>query len=78
MRKIKKCLLYFSFALLVATSWNVSAAGTNLSKVKSSGVSIAPYADDIRWVYVTMDGIQYRRKYNYSRQCWVGDWELVP
>lgn len=37
--------------------------------------TISPYADDIRWVYKTVDGVLYRRKYNYTKQVWIGDWE---
>ena len=38
---------------------------------------ISPYADDIRWVYKTINGVVYRRKYNYTKQVWLGDWEPV-
>lgn len=30
--------------------------------------------DDIRWVYQVIDGKLYKRKYNASKDEWIGDW----
>lgn len=35
-----------------------------------------PFAQVIGWRYKTEDGKLYRRQYNYSRQEWIGEWEL--
>lgn len=35
-----------------------------------------PYAQIIDWRYKTENGKLYRRLYNYSRQQWIGEWEL--
>lgn len=32
----------------------------------------------IQWRYKVIDGVLYRRKYNYTEECWIGDWEVVP
>lgn len=39
---------------------------------------IIPYGDDIRWVHETFNGILYRRQYNYTTNCWIGEWEIAP
>ena len=38
---------------------------------------ITLYSDDIRWVYAEINGVTYRRKYNYTKGYWIGDWEIV-
>ncbi len=35
-----------------------------------------PRAQAIGWRYKTENGKVYRRQYNYSRQKWIGEWEL--
>lgn len=30
----------------------------------------------IGWRYKSVDGNVYRRQYNYSREKWIGEWEL--
>jgi hypothetical protein len=30
----------------------------------------------IKWRYKTLGGEMYRRQYNYSREKWIGEWEL--
>ena len=31
-------------------------------------------SDIIKWGYKSIDGVLYKRQYNYTRQEWVGDW----
>lgn len=38
---------------------------------------IAPQADVLQWIYTEIDGNTYKRLYNASTGCWVGDWILV-
>lgn len=33
--------------------------------------------DIIRWRYKTINGSLYRRKYNYTKKIWIGNWEKV-
>ncbi len=35
-----------------------------------------PYSDIIDWRYKTENNKVYRRLYNYSKQKWIGEWEL--
>ncbi|KAB1435924.1 hypothetical protein [Candidatus Galacturonibacter soehngenii] len=37
---------------------------------------IYPHAAIIGWRYKSVDGQMYRRQYNYSREKWIGEWEL--
>lgn len=39
--------------------------------------TVSPCSDDIRWRYKFIDGILYRRKYNYTKEIWIGKWERV-
>lgn len=38
---------------------------------------ITPLSDQIDWIYEFFDGVLYRRLYNYTKKCWIGDWEKV-
>lgn len=38
---------------------------------------ITPFTDEIGWVYEYFDGILYKRQYNYTKKCWIGEWEKV-
>lgn len=42
----------------------------------SNESGIVPCADDIGWMYKTVGDHIYRRKYNYTKGVWIGDWEL--
>lgn len=35
-----------------------------------------PRANIIGWRYKSENGKMYRRQYNYSREKWIGEWEL--
>lgn len=37
---------------------------------------VYPRAQAIGWRYKSENGKVYRRQYNYSRQKWIGEWEL--
>lgn len=40
----------------------------------SSESAISPYNTDIRWKYKVMNGVLYKRQYNYTTNKWIGDW----
>lgn len=40
----------------------------------SSTCEITPYASDIGWKYKTINGVLYKRKYDFTRKQWIGDW----
>ena len=43
---------------------------------KSEEFIATPFADITGWRYKAVDGKMYRRQYNYSKQKWLGEWEL--
>lgn len=49
---------------------------TSSNQIISSTELITPYADIIGWRYKSVDGKMYQRQYNYSKQTWIGEWEL--
>lgn len=44
---------------------------------KTETVTVSPRADQIEWVYKVVDEVLYRRKYNFTRGEWVGDWQRL-
>lgn len=40
-------------------------------------LEINPRADIIKWRYKTINGHIYRRKYNYTKHIWIGNWEPI-
>lgn len=38
---------------------------------------ITTFADVIDWIYEYFDGVLYKRRYNYTKNYWIGDWEKV-
>lgn len=44
--------------------------------LQSEEYHAVPFADIIGWRYKSVDGKMYRRLYNYSKQKWMGNWEL--
>lgn len=75
--KFKKFILYFllalqlSLCLLPIQIWAKSIDTNTVNKL------IVPYADDIRWEYKTVNGVLYRRLYNFTTLSPVSDWERV-
>ncbi len=46
-------------------------------EVSGENYGAMPYSDIIEYRYKVIGTNLYRRLYNYTEQCWVGDWELV-
>ena len=40
----------------------------------NSEEEIMPLADIIVWKYKIVNGITYKRQYNQTKKCWVGNW----
>ncbi|TCK98123.1 hypothetical protein EDC19_0541 [Natranaerovirga hydrolytica] len=90
MRIRNKKLLLFVLAMLAFTlSTNLYAQtittnnpyfSTNTVETtfisKSDEYIAVPFRDIIEWRYKAVDGELYRRQYNYSKQKWIGEWEL--
>lgn len=80
----KKMLLGFSTVAImftVAGSCDVvtyAKESSDMVELMGVGNGVAvPYSDIIEYRYKVIDGNLYRRLYNYSRQFWIGEWELI-
>lgn len=72
-RLLKKCAVVLLFLFVIGTPFCHIETSTT---VQASEVQ--PLSDDIRWVYVRrVNGILYRRLYNFTTQTWVGSWQIV-
>ncbi|MGN1166610.1 MAG: hypothetical protein ACI4S2_09335 [Lachnospiraceae bacterium] len=70
-------ILLFSLTLFctVTCCTEVNAStDSNTIISNSSETSISPYTDNIGWRYKTVNGVLYKRKYNYTTKQWIGDW----
>lgn len=92
MKKTNKIFSVFILSICVSTSFmsNDAFAVTESSKetvllsesvnfteiTQSTQYITAPYSDIIDWRYKTENNKVYRRLYNYSKQKWIGEWEL--
>lgn len=84
MMNLKKNLLLgvsvVALTVMTATSWGgtVNAYRAAAAPTVIGAGAITPYSAIIDWRYKVEDGRLYRRLYNYTEQCWVGDWILCP
>lgn len=46
------------------------------SKLTVSFPASISQKEDIQWIYKSKDGMIYRRKFNYTHDSWMGEWEL--
>lgn len=49
-----------------------------ITATENNAEIIMPMSDIIIWRYQMIGGKMYRRRYNKTKQQWIGDWELVP
>lgn len=83
-KKISTLIISFSLGIsLFSVDAFASSPSTELIKpnvqvmeVTQSEQQIQPYSDIIDWRYKSENGKMYRRQYNYSKQEWIGEWEL--
>ncbi len=74
----KKLLLILSAAFILAALPPSSTYAAPCEAPVTSGLTqVTPRADDIRYVYKTINGKLHKRLYNYTTNKWVGDWILV-
>lgn len=45
--------------------------------VDSGDYGIMPFSDIIEYRYKVVGTKMYRRLYNYTEQCWIGEWEYI-
>ena len=68
---IKKLIMYFGFVFMIILSVPTYAC-ENTGKE-----SIETRADKYRWVYTTIDGVQYKRLYNETTGEWASGWIIA-
>ncbi|WP_394525938.1 hypothetical protein [Lacrimispora sp. JR3] len=87
--KLKNRKIYLSMAILTLCVLPFPV-NTSAQTVQEKSVSVELtssitdssdahlYAPIIGWRYKSVNGKVYRRQYNYSREKWIGEWELCP
>ena len=66
---------------MIAGTCNINSYALEVEVVEDtdvlseSGVARSPI---IEYRYKIIDGELYRRLFNYSDECWIGEWEKVP
>ncbi len=71
------CFLTVSFMGMQVSATSITS--NNISVVKHGDIeskNIEPRKDKIDWVYKSEDGRVYRRLFNFSKNEWIGDWEV--
>lgn len=72
MKRLKKVLTIVGLSLTIGTSIVAPLEG-----FAADQSAIQPKADIIEWRYKTENGKLYRRKFNYSKDRWIGNWEFI-
>ena len=80
---LKKCILLSvsvcSLSLMLLGTCGTSVHANEVpEKIATSEEGIAPHSAMIEWRYKDVNGVLYRRLYNYTEECWVGEWEVCP
>lgn len=70
----KKLLVIMCLLTVFIPFFEVEVLADSIYSDKSG---IQPCADIIDWRYKKENGKVYKRKYNYSKQVWIGKWILV-
>ena len=58
--------------LFVAPQTSVTAQAAG-----GGGTTVSPQSDIITWIYGALDGKLYKRLWNGTKGCWIGDWIYV-
>lgn len=72
--------IVMSFMMIVPCSIDVYANEDSVIKsedVEEGDYGIMPFSDIIEYRYKFEGTKVYRRLYNYTEQCWIGEWEYV-
>lgn len=68
-----------ALSFMFVSTWGVSVHASEASgEIMVSEEGIDPHSEMIEWRYKVVDGVLYRRLYNYTEQHWVGEWEVCP
>lgn len=77
MKILKKTSSVFLTAFAIGALLSAAAPDPAKAAELPAVSSIQVKKDVIKWKYKTVNGKVYRRKYNYSTETWIGDWEYV-
>ena len=74
----KRNYISLTFCSLIASLFlciniHSTTASVIVSSIPRSSL-IAPQSDIIQWKYKTINGILYKRQYNYTTNKWIGNW----
>ena len=74
---MKKCNLKFLYIILYFTS-SFALFSENVQTVNASAahrhLQIITRNNYVGWRYTTINGLLYKRLYDYSNECWIGEW----
>lgn len=69
---VKKVCVAFIFAVIILFEMPNSAGEVQASA--STGESVVPCSDKIGWIHKIINKRLYKRLYNYTKECWIGNW----
>lgn len=74
--KKQLCILFvaLSFTLSLPFGTDVYASDNPADITTSSSPEITPRKVGYAWKYKIVDGVLYKRLYNYTFGVWIGDW----
>ena len=71
-------VILLSFILICSSDISSQASEVSIAEEIATSENAITRSAIIEWRYKVVGGVLYRRLYNYTEQCWVGDWEVVP
>lgn len=78
MNNIKNNLLLFLLCMCFSLFFCTDVRAETIDNPKICYVNndnnIMPLADNIRWRYKSINGVLYKRQYNYTAKIWIGKW----
>ena len=77
MKNTKKRILTLAGIACFGMSVLCTPASVITVEAASPTETVAPCSDIIRYRFKEENGKLYRRLYNYTMDCWVGEWEYV-
>ena len=77
MATLSACILAVSFVgLQVSAATPAPSQIPVIKSIDAGSETIQPRKDKIDWVYKSENGQVYRRLFNFSKNVWIGDWEV--
>lgn len=71
--KVKKMLVVLMFLPVMCTGILLMPQQEAYAMANNEE-EIMPLADVIVWKYKIENGVMYKRQYNQTKKCWVGNW----